>query len=105
MQKKKMMAVLIGICLALGTLSGCGKTQKEASDGKKTLVIGDVSFNSANEEADINPHNTYAGWACIRYGIGETLVKYSDDMEIEPWLAKAWENVDPLTLRSLYRTM
>ena len=97
MQKKKMMAVLIGICLALGTLSGCGKTQKEASDGKKTLVIGDVSFNSANEEADINPHNTYAGWACIRYGIGETLVKYSDDMEIEPWLAKAWENVDPLT--------
>ena len=70
MQKKKMMAVLIGICLALGTLSGCGKTQKEASDGKKTLVIGDVSFNSANEEADINPHNTYAGWACIRYGIG-----------------------------------
>lgn len=97
MQKKKMMAVLIGICLALGTLSGCGKTQKEASDGKKTLVIGDVSFNSANEEADINPHNTYAGWACIRYGIGETLVKYSDDMEIEPWLAKAWKNVDPLT--------
>ena len=31
MQKKKMMAVLIDICLALGTLSGCGKTQKEAS--------------------------------------------------------------------------
>ena len=65
MQKKKMMAVLIGICLALGTLSGCGKTQKEASDGKKTLVIGDVSFNSANEEADINPHNMRAGLVSV----------------------------------------
>ena len=31
-----------------------------------------------------------SGWACIRYGIGETLVKYSDDMELEPWLAKEW---------------
>lgn len=35
MQKKKMMAVLIGICLALGTLSGCGKTQKRQVMGKR----------------------------------------------------------------------
>lgn len=99
MQKKtkKRMAIFIAGCLVLGLFSGCGKTDKGASDGKKTMVIGDVSFNSANEEADINPHNTYAGWACIRYGIGETLVRYSDNMEIEPWLAKEWENVDPLT--------
>lgn len=99
MQKKtkKRMAMFIAGCLVLGLFSGCGKTDKGASDGKKTMVIGDVSFNSANEESDINPHNTYAGWACIRYGIGETLVRYSDNMEIEPWLAKGWENVDPLT--------
>ena len=45
----------------------------------------------------MNPHDAYSGWACIRYGIGETLVKYSDTMEIEPWLAKEWENVDELT--------
>lgn len=31
------------------------------------------------------------------YGIGETLFKYSDDMEIEPWIAKEFENVDELT--------
>lgn len=45
----------------------------------------------------MNPHNTYSGWACIRYGIGETLFKYSDNMEIQPWLAKSYENVDELT--------
>ena len=26
------------------------------------MVIGDVSFNSANEEADIDPLPTYASW-------------------------------------------
>ena len=50
-----------------------------------------------NEEADINPQNTYAGWACIRYGVGETLFRYSDTMEIEPWIAKEYKNIDELT--------
>ncbi len=63
----------------------------------KTLVIGDTTFNPENAEPNINPHEDYAGWPCIRYGVGETLIHYSDSMEIEPWLAKSWENVDELT--------
>ena len=47
---------------------------------KKTFVFGDTTFNAENEEADVNPQNTYAGWACMRYGIGETLFRYSDTM-------------------------
>ena len=111
---KKIMALLLTVTLSLG-LYGCGSkndktesgtstaaesdTSAAATDGseKKTLVIGDTTFNPSNEELDVNPHNSYSGWACIRYGIGETLVKYSDDMELEPWLAKEWENTDPLT--------
>ena len=65
----------------------------------KTMVIGDTTFNPENAEPDVNPHNDYAGWACIRYGIGETLFKLSDEMELTPWLAKEWENIDPLTWR------
>ena len=61
------------------------------------MVIGYTTFNSSNEENSTNPHYAYSGWACIRYGIGETLVKYSDNMEVQPWLAKEWENVDELT--------
>lgn len=111
---KKIMALLLTVTLSLG-LYGCGSkndktesgtstaaesdTSAAATDGseKKTLVIGDTTFNPSNEELDVNPHNSYSGWACIRYGIGETLVKYSDDMELQPWLAKEWENTDPLT--------
>lgn len=73
------------------------ETETITEKGKKTLVIGDTTFNSSNEENNVNPHDSYSGWACIRYGIGETLVKYSDTMEIEPWLAKEWENVDERT--------
>lgn len=79
------------------TEAGSESAKAEDTAAKKTMVIGDTTFNSSNEELDVNPHNSYSGWACIRYGIGETLVKYSDDMELEPWLAKEWENTDPLT--------
>ena len=63
----------------------------------KSMIIGDTTFNPENAEPNINPHEDYAGWPCIRYGVGETLVHYTDSMEIEPWLAKSWEQVDDLT--------
>ncbi|MBQ5420088.1 MAG: ABC transporter substrate-binding protein, partial [Selenomonas sp.] len=96
MKWKKLLALGLGLCLSVGVLAGCG-SDKGAGTGGKVLTIGDTTFNSSNEEPDVNPHNAYAGWACIRYGIGETLIKYSDNMEIQPWLAVKWENVDELT--------
>ena len=69
----------------------------------KTLVLGDTSFNPENEEPDINPQNAYSGWACIRYGVGETLFRYNDRMEPEPWLAADWSRTDDLTWRITLR--
>lgn len=74
----------------------------EAS-GDVTFVFGDTTFNAENEQPDINPHNAYSGWACIRYGVGETLFRYSDTMEIEPWLASDYELVDELTWKITLR--
>ena len=97
-------ALFMAVCLGTGLLAGCGAGEKNTNSGsasgtaeKKTFVFGDTTFNPENEEPDVNPHNAYAGWACIRYGVGETLFKYSDTMEIQPWLAKEYENVDELT--------
>ncbi len=120
--KKKMLTLLLGGCMVLGMLAGCGSSSSatdgtadtaaksttadtagsadatETTDGDETtFIFGDTTFNPENEEADVNPHQTYAGWACIRYGVGETLFKYSDDMELEPWIAESYENVDDLT--------
>lgn len=97
---KKLSAILLAACLGTGALAGCGSgdsSKTETQTGKKTFVFGDTTFNPENEEPNVNPHETYAGWACIRYGVGETLFRYSDTMEIEPWLAKSYENVDELT--------
>ena len=106
-------SVLLTGALALALFAGCGSgsddssaawdtsaaadSQESTAAAETTFVFGDTTFNSENEEYDVNPHNAYSGWACIRYGIGETLFKYSDDMEIEPWLATGYTLVDDYT--------
>lgn len=82
------------LCLCL--LAGCGSAP-QTTQRATTFVLGDTTFNAENEEPDVNPHNAYSGWACIRYGIGETLFRYTDQMELEPWLASGYEQVDENT--------
>ena len=95
---KKILASLLALCLSLGILAGCGSSNKPAqSGGKKAFVFGDTTFNAENEEPTINPHDAYSGWACIRYGVGETLMKIADDGTLEPWLAESAVNVNATT--------
>ena len=110
---KKTLSLILVLSLAISLLAGCGSSksaeatqapaaqtsaaQTPAADSsapaaKKVMTIGDTTFNSENWEETVDPHRTYNGWACIRYGIGETLVHYTDTMELEPWLAKEWSN-------------
>ncbi len=97
---KRFIAAFFILCVSLLTLSGCGETKSAGfPDTEKSFVFGDTTFNAENEEPNVNPHYAYSGWACIRYGIGETLFRYSDNMEPEPWLAKEYQLVDNLTWR------
>ena len=101
---KRFSVFLLILCLLLTTGCGGGNASGSASGdnsgqagtgeaaAEKTMVIGDTTFNAENWEETVDPHRTYNGWACIRYGVGETLVRYTDNMELEPWLAKSWEN-------------
>ena len=99
--------LILNILLMAGCAGGQSGTAASStakdSGGKKVLTIGDTTFNPENAEPDVNPHNDYAGWATIRYGIGETLFKLSDEMELTPWLAAAWENVDEYTWKITLR--
>lgn len=100
---KKLVAMMLALTLTAATFVGCGtKAENQTADsnvesGKKTFVFGDTTFNAENEEANINPHDTYCGWAAIRYGVGETLFKFNDNMELEPWIAESYESIDELT--------
>jgi peptide/nickel transport system substrate-binding protein len=111
---KKTAAMILSVVLGAGLLAGCGGTggstpaesgaaqssvlaesgaeENNVPKEKKVMTIGDTTFNAENWEETIDPHRTYNGWPCIRYGVGETLVHYSDTMELEPWLAESWEN-------------
>lgn len=117
---KKAVSLLLIVCLAITLLAGCSGNasqpsseppaaqetaapQTDASQGESEPARQeddghrryDVQLGKLGETVD--PHRTYNGWACIRYGIGETLVHYTDSMELEPWLAKSWENDGNLT--------
>ena len=79
---KRTLAILLALVLALGLLAGCGggsasqpaassSDSAPASSGsapaaKKTMIIGDTTFNAENWEETIDPHRTYNGWPCIR---------------------------------------
>lgn len=102
---KKWLALLLLLCISVGLFAACGSnsstgqsdSDSAGSTDKKTFVFGDTTFNAENEEPNVNPHDAYAGWACIRYGVGETLFQISDTMELEPWIAESYELLDELT--------
>ena len=106
----KILSLLLSLAMVAGVMAGCGSEKADSTSGtqtevttsadaagKKTFVFGDTTFNAENEESNINPHSAYCGWACIRYGVGETLMKINDSMQLEPWIAEGYELVDDLT--------
>lgn len=77
------------------TASGAETTAaSDSSTGKKVFTYGTTGYGPDMNDSGTNPHDSYTGWSCLRYGIGETLFKYSDEMVPEPWLATGYEFVD-----------
>ena len=90
---------LATICAATLLITGCGGGEKTSSTNEKTFTYGTVAYGVAMENAGTNPHESYSGWSTLRYGIGETLFKFNEHMELEPWLAESFEQVDDFTVR------
>lgn len=73
------------------------------AEEEKVFVYGTTGYGVEMGDEGLNPHVNYSGWSAIRYGVGETLFKYNDNMEIEPWLATDYEFVDDCTLKVTLR--
>lgn len=97
-QKQKHLLILLLLSVVI-VLNACDSRRQSDNydDGKKTFIFGDTTFNAENGIADINPHNSSGGWGCIRYGVGETLFRFTDSMEMEPWLAENCVHTDDYT--------
>lgn len=95
---RKIISLVLAGVLSTGLLVGCSSTSDEGSgDSDKTFTYGTTAYNPS--EAGINPHKGYSGWPSLRYGVTETLFKFNENMELEPWLATDYEIVDDYTMK------
>ena len=98
MKKKILAAVLAAAMVMSMTGVSAAAKSKEKSEGT-TFVYGTTGYSEEMGDAGLNPHDNYSGWSCLRYGVGETLFKYNDNMEVEPWLATDYEFTDDNTVK------
>ena len=86
----------VGVCgiFAAGMIAGCGGSPSAKSGDPNTLKVGVTNFADTLE-----PTQNYFGWVVMRYGLGECLTKFDEQMNVVPWLAEKWEiSDDHLTL-------
>lgn len=86
--KKAIKKISLGLCIlgVLGLVAGCGSDSAGGTTNKDVLKIGVTNFADTLE-----PTENYFAWVVMRYGIGETLAKFDEKMNTQPWLAKSWE--------------
>ncbi|WP_434750990.1 nickel ABC transporter substrate-binding protein [Paenibacillus amylolyticus] len=82
--------MLLVLCAVL-VISACSSTTKETATKPAATEDKEVTFLFNFASQTIDPHQDYTP---LRAGITETLVKLSEDLKIEPWLAEKWETED-----------
>ncbi|MGG2090264.1 nickel ABC transporter substrate-binding protein [Priestia aryabhattai] len=87
---KKLVSILIFVLLCL-TACTPHKESVSMKKGEKTDKSATFLFNFT--PATLDPH-TDDDYTTVRAGVGETLVKISDDLKLKPWLAEKWETKD-----------
>lgn len=88
--KKLIKALSIGICgvVTATMIAGCGG-EKSSKGDPNVLKVGVTNFADTLE-----PTQNYFGWVVMRYGLGECLTKFDEQMNIQPWLAENWSVSD-----------
>ncbi len=99
LKKNVIVASLLSLSMLLGGCGGGDKAPEQKAAGKKVFRYGTVAYSTSNENAGLNPHFSYQGWTTLRYGVGETLFRFNDRMQPEPWLAEKYEQIDEKTVK------
>ncbi len=88
--RKSLKFALIGAMVGMMAFAaGCGGDKASSGGKKEVLKVGVTNFADSLE-----PTDNYFSWVVMRYGIGETLVKFDDKMNATPWLAESWKLSD-----------
>lgn len=85
--KRLVVSALAGL-LALSVLSGCGSKEKTSNI---------VRVACTNVQPTLDHTKGYDGWQIVRYGIGQTVVRYDNECNIVPWLCEFKDGVFTVT--------
>lgn len=101
---KRIVPVVLGGAMIIGTLAGCsngGGGATVSHSDEPAAVMGERHLNAASHMvgASLDAAESYQGWTVVRAGIGETLIKLNDKVELEPCIADKWEWVDDYSLK------
>ena len=119
---KKTIAILLSLVMLLGVLAGCGGSSNSSSGTSAPTAApekpaepakpAEAQTSAPAEESsapkylrvslysyptDLEPTNGYYGWGLTRMGIGETLIKFDENLVMQPWLATGWDQIDDET--------
>ena len=82
---KRWLFLVFTLIFSAAIFAGCGSDGADTS----TLKVGVTNFADSLE-----PTENYFGWVVMRYGMGETLAKFDEKMNVQPWLAESWKISD-----------
>lgn len=89
MKKSVKLAIVGAMVGVMAFAAGCGSDNKAGGAKKDVLKVGVTNFADSLE-----PTENFFSWVVMRYGIGETLVKFDDKMNATPWIAEKWSLSD-----------
>lgn len=72
-------AFLICMTLGIAVLGTVGCMNQSSDSSNDVLKVGAISFAGTLE-----PTENYFSWAVVRYGVGETLIKFDNHMNAKP---------------------
>ncbi len=91
---KKLVALALAAVVSVTAFAGCGGDSQENSSGDS----GTLKFGCFNYSDSLDPSAMMnAAWCTSRYGIGECLFRFDDEMNAQPLLCDKYEVDDAKT--------
>lgn len=85
MKISKASAIIVSGLVFATLLAGC-------SSNKKT-TIPEIKVACVNVQPTLDHTSGYDGWQVVRFGIGQTIVRYTDECKVVPWLCDYKDNI------------
>lgn len=110
MKKRKivrLLASMLSLVMLGSVFTGCGDNKTNRGRENEVQLEGTAGEDAAAGKhinvaffwvaTVLDPAVDYEGWVTSRLGVGESLVKLNDNLEVEACVADSWQNIDENT--------